>query len=323
MKRVILVLLALSLAAGMAFAAPGREGGAGDGLGDYPNKPIRIIVPYAPGGGTDVFVRTMLKYVDIKQNMAVVNIEGAGGLVGAMEGYHAPNDGYTLIAHNPMEVIGYTLSNMTQIPLWSELEMICWAVTDYMATFVGKQTGFKTIEDVVAYAKANPGQLQWGTVGARTINNIMAQRTIEGMGLTGLVTVVPYESGAQARTALLGGHVQVCQASLGDLNAIIQSGDAIPVVLVSPDRTKLAPNVPTAAEKGLKGIDLLICRGFYAPKGTNPAIVRFLEAAFKAAAENPEFVSEINRFSSDSYFVPGAEAFRRCQEAYNLLKPYY
>ena len=323
MKRIVLVLLVLTLAGVMAFAAPGREGGAGGALGDYPTKSIRCILPYAPGGGTDVFVRTMIKYMDLKNGMAVVNIEGAGGLVGAMEGYNSSNDGYTIIAHNPMEVIGYTLSNMTQIPLWSELELICWAVTDYMATFVGKQTGFKTIEDVVAYAKANPGKLQWGTVGAKTINNVMAQRTIEGMGLKGLVTVVPYESGAQVRTALLGGHVQVCEASLGDLNTIIQSGDAIPVVLVSPDRTKLAPNVPTAAEKGLKGIDLLICRGFYGPKGMNPAQIKYLEGVFKAAAENPEFGVEINKYSSDAYFVPGAEASRRCVEAYNLLKPYY
>ena len=323
MKKCFLVFLAFALIGQVIFASPSADGGSSGGLGDYPNKPIRCIVAYAPGGGTDVFVRTMAKYLDLKQSMAVTNIEGAGGLVGATEGYHSPNDGYTLIGHNPMEIISYSLSNLTQVHLWSELEMICWAVTDYMGTFVSKQSGFATIEDVVAYAKANPGQLQWGTVGARTINNIMARRTIEGMGLTGLVTVVPYESGAQARTALQGNHVQVCQASLGDFAPTIQSGDTIPVLLVSDKRTNLAPNVPTAAEKGLQGIDLLICRGFYAPKGTNPAIIKLLEEAFKKVCENPQFKADIVNYNTDSYFVPRDEAIRRCQEAYDLLKPYY
>jgi len=88
MKRIVLILLALLLAGQMVFAAPGRQGGSADELGDYPNKPITCIVPYGPGGGTDVFVRTLLKYLNptLRHLIAVVNIEGGGGLVGGMQG---------------------------------------------------------------------------------------------------------------------------------------------------------------------------------------------------------------------------------------------
>ena len=325
MKKVVMVLLVLILAGGIAFAAPGKEGGAGDGLGDYPNKPIKCILPFAPGGGTDTFARTLLKYVNptLKHPIAIVNIEGASGLVGAMEFYNGPNDGYTIMAHAVDLVVGYTLSKQTPIPLWKELPTICWAGIDYQGAFASKQSGFKTVEDFVTYAKANPGKITYGTVGARNINNRNAAMIIDGLGLTGLVTMVPYDNGGQIRTALLGNHIQVSQASVGDFNTLISSGDAVPLVLVSDRRTKLAPNVPTSVEKGLKDLTALIPRGFYAAKGTNPAIIKFLEEKFKAGVENPEFVAEITRLYTDPVFIPGAEALKLCEEMYNQFKPYF
>ena len=324
MKKIVLVLLVLILVGGMTFAAGKKEaGGSADGLGNYPSKPIQCIVPYAPGGGTDVFVRTLLKYVSLPQPIAVVNIEGASGLVGAMQGYNSPNDGYTIIAHMSMDLIGMTLSKQSQVELWKELEPICWAVTDYNGTFTSKDSGFKTIEDVVAFAKAHPGELIWGNVGARSINMVLAMRTIEGLGLKDLVRLVPYDGGAQIRTALMGGHVQVSNNSIGDYDSIIKSGDAIPLMLISEKRTNLSPNTPTTVEKGLKDVTTLVPRGFYAPKGTNPAQLKYLEQAFKAAIENPSFVSDITKVSTDAYFLSGAEVREHDKRAFEQLKPYF
>ena len=324
MKKLVLVLLALTLAGGMVFAAGGSQGGkAADGLGDYPNKPIQCIVPYAPGGGTDVFVRTVLKYAKFPQPIAVVNIDGASGLVGGMQGYNSPNDGYTIIAHMPMDLVGMSLSKQTQVPLYADLVPICWAVTDYNGTFTSKDSGFKSIEDVVAYAKANPGELKWGAVGARSVNMVLTLRTIEGLGLKGLVTVVPYDGGATIRTALMGGHVDVSNNSLGDYASIIQSGDAFPLMLITEKRTNLSPNTPTTVEKGLKDVVTLVPRGFYAPKGTNPAQVRYLEGIFKAAIESPEFVADMNKVFVDAFFLGGEEGYARTLKAYDEMKPYF
>jgi len=324
MKKVIWVFLALVLTTGMVFAAAGQQQAAsGSALGNYPSKPIRCIVPFAPGGGTDAFVRTVMKYLKLPQSVAVVNIEGATGLVGAMEGYHSPNDGYTIIAHMPINLLGMTLSGQAQIELWKELEPICWAVTDYEGTFTNKQSGFKSIEEVVAYAKAHPGELKWGVVGARSLTMVMALRIIEGLGLKGLVTIVPYDGGSEIRTALMGNHIQLSNNSLGDFSSVIQSGDALPLIVISETRTNLSPNTPTTVEKGLKDITTLVPRGFFAPPGTNPAQLRYLEAAFKLVIENPEFVTELSKFNTDAFFVPGLEGRKRVEEAYKILKPYY
>jgi len=305
----------------MAFAAGGQQAAAsGNVLGDYPNKPIRCIVPFGPGGGTDVFVRTVLKYVDLKQSIGVVNIEGASGLVGGMEGYNSPNDGYTIIAHMPVDLVAFTLSGQSQTPLWSELEQICWAVCDYNGFFTNKDSGFKTAQELVAYAKANPGKVTFGTVGARTLNSVNSIRIVEALGLTNLVTLVPYDGGAQIRTAILGNHVQVSSNSIGDFRAILESGDAITLGIIGKERTNLMPNVPTTVELGIKEVTTPVPRGFFGPKGMAKVQRDYLAAAFKAALDKPECVAELNRMFIDAKYVDGETGRKETQVIFDDLK---
>ena len=323
MKRSVLVLVILMLVGGMLFAAAGREGGAAGELGNYPSKPITCVVPYAPGGGTDLFVRTLLRYANpkLRHPIAVVNVDGAAGFIGAMQVYHGSNDGYTILAHNGMDLVVFTLSGRTDLKLWQEFVPICWAVTDYQGVFTSSQSGFRTIDELVAHARANPGTMTYGTVGARTMNNLNATQILEGLGLSGLVRLVPYDGGAQIRTAILGGHIQMAQASLGDFGPAIQSGDLRPLLLVSPRRTNLAPDVPTTGERGMPRATTLIPRGFYGPPGMNPAQARFLEGVFKEAVENPEFVADITKAFTDAFFVSAADVFKQSEEAFSILAP--
>ena len=324
MKRIVLVFLALALSGGIVFAG-GRQAAPHGELGNYPTRPITTIVPFAPGGGTDVFVRTLIRHVNplLRNPMAVVNVDGAAGFVGTMQAFHGSNDGYTILAANGMDMIVFTLSGRTDLRLWREFIPIAWAVTDYQGMFASSQSGFRTIDDVITYARANPGALTYGTVGALTMNNINARRILGGLGLTDFIRIVPYDGGAQIRAAIMGGHIQLAHASLSDFGAGIQSGDLHPLLLVSPHRTNLAPDAPTTAERGMPDITTLITRGFYGPPGMNPAQVEFLEGIFRQAVESPEFADEINRVFSDPFFVTGTEVSRLSEEAYVTLRPHF
>jgi len=312
-KRIFVVLLALLLVGGMAFAAGSRAE-------DYPNKSIRCIVPFGPGGGTDVFVRTVLKYVNLPQSIGVVNVEGASGLVGAMEGLNSSNDGYTIIAHMPVDLVAFSLSGQSQIPIWSQLEQICWAVQDYNGFFTNKESGFSTAQELVAYARANPGKVAFGTVGARTLNSVNGMRIVEGLGIKDLVTLVPYDGGAQIRTAILGNHVQVSTNSIGDFRAILESGDSIPLGIIGKVRTNLLPNVPTTVELGIPDVTTPVPRGFFGPPGMARVQRDYLAGIFKAALDNPECVAELNRMFIDVRFVDGETGKRETQVIYDDLR---
>jgi len=313
MKRIFAVLLVLLLAGGMAFAG-GRQ------AGEFPSRPIRCIVPFGPGGGTDVFVRTVLRYTELSQPIAVVNIEGAAGLVGAMEAFNSANDGYTILAHMPMDLIVYSLSGQSAIPLWREFEQIAWAVQDFNGFFTNRQSGFTSATDLVNFARANPGVLTFGTVGARTLNNLNSIRIVEALGISDLVTLVPYGGGAEIRTALLGNHVQVSSNAVGDVRDLIEAGDVIPLGIIGTQRTHLLPEVPTTVELGIN-VTTPVPRGFFAPPGTPRYRLDYLANAFRIALENPSTITELNRMFIDARFVDGVTGRQYTQQVYDDLRP--
>jgi tripartite-type tricarboxylate transporter receptor subunit TctC len=323
MKKISSLWL-IPLSAAIAAAWTDTPASAADGsLGDYPNKPIQCIVPYAPGGGTDSFSRNVMKHMNIKQPIVAVNIEGASGMIGAMQAYNEPNDGYHILAHNPLDVVSFTLSGQTPVPLWSEFETICFAVTDYNMVSTNKETGWKTIEDVVAYAKAHPGQIKWSTTGARTVNMIDTTVIIEKLGLKDLVIVVPYDSGSAARTALMGNNIQVSNSSISDFRSIIDSGDCVPLMVLSEQRSKLIPKVPTTKEKGVEAVTSSVPRGFYAPKGTSAAQIKYLADAMKVAVANPEFEKAMANLGIEARFVDRETGYATIAKAVKELTPYF
>jgi tripartite-type tricarboxylate transporter receptor subunit TctC len=188
------------------------------------------------------------------------------------------------------------------VPLWSELEQICWAVQDYDGFVTGKASGFKTSADMVAWVKANPGKLQFGTLGPRTKNRVLAMAITDGLGIRDLVTLVPYDGGSQIRTAVLGNHVQIATCAMGDVRAIIESGDCLPLGMFSSERSSLLPNVPTTKELGVD-LNYPTPRGFFAPKGMAKAKRDYLSGVFKAALSKPECVAELNKMFIDAKYV--------------------
>jgi tripartite-type tricarboxylate transporter receptor subunit TctC len=183
-----------------------------------------------------------------------------------------------------------------------------------------KQSGFKTVQDMVAFAKAHPGQLKWGCTGTKTTTAVNTMWMAENLGVNGLVTIVPYDGGAQARPALLGDHVQVLTGASGDIRSLIDSGDAIPLMVINDARVRAMPNTPTTLESGCEPT-IFVARTIWAPKGTPPEVVSYLEAAFKKVSDNAEYKAAVQALGVDVRFIDTASTKKVVQEWKTQLEP--
>lgn len=310
-------LMILALAATAVFAAGVRQGGAAN----YPAKPVQIVVPFGPGGGTDVLVRTFMKHIDIGgQPMVAVNIEGASGFVGTMDAANRPADGYTILVASAVDVMAYTFTGQTSRSLSEDLVPVCVIASDYDMVSTNKQSGFKNVPEMVAYAKANPGKIRWGTTGSKTANSVNSMWMAEDLGIIDLVTFVPYDGGGTAKPALLGNHVQVLTGSSGDIRPLVESGDALPLMVINDSRVRVMPNTPTTKESGCDAT-AFVARTVWVPKGTPPEVIKHLEAAFKKVSGKAEYKAAIEALGIDVRFVDAATTQKLVQEWRAQLEP--
>jgi tripartite-type tricarboxylate transporter receptor subunit TctC len=321
MKKLFSLVLVLALVCGAVFAGGQSGGASSSGAANYPNKPVQIVVPFGPGGGTDVLIRTAMKYVDLGgQPMVAVNIEGASGFVGTIDAANRANDGYTILCAAAHDVLSYTFTGQTNRALYEELIPICVIASDFDMVSTNKQSGFKSVQEMVAYAKAHPGELRWGTTGTKTANAVNSNWIADNLGISNLVTFVPYDGGATAKPALLGNHVQLLTGSSGDIRPLVDSGDAVPLMVINDERVRVMPTVPTTRESGCEAT-IFVARTIWAPKGTDPARIKFLEEAFKKVSENPEYKKAIEALGIDVRFIDQATTLRLVNEWHDALEP--
>lgn len=203
------VMLAGALTGCGSTGSSSAQGGSDGASLDYPKNDVQIVIPYAPGGGSDNLVRGMMQYLDLGATTVAVNVEGAAGYIGALQGYNSKNDGYTIMTHNEMDLISYTMSGQSAEPLYENLEYICDVVTDYNLLSTSPDTGWKTAQDVIDYVNANPGKVTVGCTGSNNVNYGTTMELLKDMGIYDKVTIVPYDGGAASETALQGGHIQI------------------------------------------------------------------------------------------------------------------
>ncbi|MGH4039099.1 MAG: Bug family tripartite tricarboxylate transporter substrate binding protein [Sphaerochaeta sp.] len=321
MKKLGLLLMTLLLTTTTLFA-----NGSGEQQetvqADYPTKNVQCIIPYSPGGGSDILTRTIMKYIEMDKPLVAINVDGAGGMIGCMQAFNSPNDGYTILAHNPMDVVSYSLSGQTDIELWSELETICNVVSDFNVISTNKQSGWTTIEEMVEYAKANPGEIKWGVTGAQTVNMADTERIVAALGISDDVILVPYDGGSASKTALLGNHIQVETNSSSDIRSSVDSGDCIPLMVVSDKRIQALPDVITTVEKGIN-VSTAKPRGYYAPKGTPQYVIDYLANAIKVVTEKPEFATTVNNLGLQVDFMTGPESLEKVAGWVEEVKPFF
>ncbi|MDR2132210.1 MAG: tripartite tricarboxylate transporter substrate binding protein [Clostridiales Family XIII bacterium] len=287
---------------------------------DYPANVIQVIVPYSPGGGSDTLARAAIAASDLP--MVAINIEGASGLVGTMQAYESKPDGYTIVVQTTHDLMGFTVSGNTDVRMFEDMPAICELVTDYNAISTNKKTGWTTIEDMVEYVKAHPGEVNWGVTGAQGMDFATTTMHLQDLGIADAVNIVPYEGGSEGMTALLGNHVQVSTLTIGEQAGGIASGDIVPLLISSPDRVEAYPDVPTTKETGLRWYGKAN-RGFFAPPGTPEDILKILQDNFEKVSRDETFKQAMIDYGFTPIFDIGANVDAYMTEAEPMLADVY
>ncbi|MDB5863461.1 MAG: hypothetical protein JWO70_1267 [Betaproteobacteria bacterium] len=261
----------------------------------YPNKPVRMIVAFAPGGGTDIVGRIVGQKLAAKwpQPVVIDNRPGAGSTVGTAMTAKAPPDGYTISMTSMSHAINATLYRTLPYDSIRDFEPIILVARAPNVLVVHPSVAAHTVKDLVALAKARPGQLNFSSSGTGGVSHLSAEwlNAVARMDMLH----VPYKGAGPAMSALLGGEVQVMMAttpvSLPQIKANRVRGIAISSLLRSP----LAPGMPTIAESGFPGFETDTWYGMLAPAGTPAAIVRRLNADTSRALELPDLKAALEQ----------------------------
>jgi tripartite-type tricarboxylate transporter receptor subunit TctC len=281
--------LALSLA--LACAAAAGPGFAADA---YPAKPIRLIVPFPPGGGTDAIARDVANELTttLKWNFVVENRPGSGGNIGVDAAAKSTPDGYTIVLGQTSNLaINPTLYGHLPYDPLKDLTPVALVASAPLVFVVKADSPYKNLADLVAAAKAKPGTLNFASPGNGTVTHLTGELLQKEAGVT--FTHVPYKGGSMALTDLLGGRVQIYAGSVPTLLGHIKSGQLRAIVVTSAQRDPNLPQVPTVGET-YKGFEAVTWFGFVAPAGTPQPIVAKLNAEINKALNTPELKKRLN-----------------------------
>jgi tripartite-type tricarboxylate transporter receptor subunit TctC len=265
------------------------------GQATYPERPIRLIVPFPPGGVTDVVGRMMAGRLaaDLGQPVIVDNKAGAAGVIGSEAVAKAPADGYTLLFTTPNHTINAAFRDTMPYDTEKDLAPVSIAGQVPMLLVSHPSLPFDSFEGFVDYARKNPGKLNASSAGNGTLPHITMELLLLKTGLR--VTNVPYRGAAPALADLVAGQVQLKLDTYATSAQFIADRKLNALAFTSLARSRLLPNVPTVAEKGLPGFDGYLWMGIVAPAGTPPPVLDKLAAASKRAIAAPEMLARFDK----------------------------
>ena len=260
---------------------------------DYPSKPIRVVVPFAPGGPADMLARAIAPTMSatLKQSVIIENKAGAGGSIGVDTVVKSPADGYTIGLSGPGALV--SIPFMTTVPYNVERDIapIVRLATMSGSIVAGPKSGFKSLADLIAHAKARPGQVHFGSAGSGTTTHLAGELLNMEAGIK--LVHVPYRGAAPALTDMLGGHVQLMLPDLSAVLEQVRSGAVTGLAVTSPGRSPFAPDLPTTTELGFPGVISYSFYGLIAPAGTSASIRARIHDAAMAALASPEVLKQI------------------------------
>lgn len=300
MKRQFLRLLGVAALVVAAFPAIAQS--------DYPSKPVKIIVAFPPGGASDMLGRMIGEELGkiLKQPFIVDNIGGAGGVIGTERGAKAAPDGYTLVQTGVgQNAVAHGLD--AGLKYNSDTDFIHISQINYgpNVLVVNPDAPFKTVKELVSFAKANPGKLDYGFTHAASGHMAMELfKQTTGIYMTG----IPYRGGGPMMTDILGGTIKIMFINQDTALPYVKAGKLRALAVTSAQRNSLYPEVPTIAESGYKGFEALSWSGISVPKGTPQPIVDKLEAAITTAMQTPAIKQ---RMDSLGFVIPtlGSKAY--------------
>lgn len=306
--------LAVACASAVAFSSASVAA-------EYPTKQIELIVSYAAGGGTDLLARAYAEAVNkvLPKSVGVVNKPGGSGALGLTEVARAKADGYK-IAMGVVEMTTLPALGMGRFVV-DDFAPIARLNAEPAAITVQTEAPWKTYEEFMAYAKANPGKVRVGNSGTGAIWHLAAAALEQKTGVS--FNHVPFEGAAPAVASLLGGHIEALAVSPAEVITQVQAGKMRTLVVMGDARAKGFENVPTLKEKG---VDLSIgtWRGLVAPKNTPKAALDVLKKATKQATDDPAFQQTLAKMNL-SFAYLDADAFgaamKKDEAFFNVLIP--
>ncbi|KJC55098.1 MFS transporter [Bradyrhizobium sp. LTSPM299] len=255
---------------------------------DYPARPVRIIVPFGPGGPADVVARQIgsILQENLGQPFVVENRTGAGGVIGTLEVAKAPADGYTLLMMSNTQTANESLVPQRKYELMRDLAPIAPLNYSDLVIVVAPAVQAKTLQEFIALAKSQPGKLNYASSGQGTPYH-MAGELFKAMAGIDIVHV-PYRNSGEARSGVIGGQVQMMIDAVPAMAPNVDGNQVRALATTGKTRSTVLPNVPTVIEAGVPGYEATIWLGLMAPAGTPKPIIDKLNAAVNAAIKRPE-----------------------------------
>ncbi|HXW40273.1 MAG TPA: tripartite tricarboxylate transporter substrate binding protein [Xanthobacteraceae bacterium] len=263
---------------------------------NFPERPVHLIVPYAPGGITDFAGREVGQKLSavLGQPVVVENKPGAGGIVGVDYVAHAAPDGYNMAIMDPAIVINPTLQKSMPYDVFKDLVTLSIVSSSPEVLVVAPQLGIKSYAELVAYGKANPGKLNYASAGVGTAPHLAAELWKLGTGIDAVH--VPYKGIGASYTDMMSNKVQMSFSSIAGALPFTSDARVVPLATTGTERSPVYPDLPTVAEAGLPGYSVDLWLGLYGTAGTPPAVLAKLNGAINKALQDGELKTAFAKF---------------------------
>ncbi|HUQ73697.1 MAG TPA: tripartite tricarboxylate transporter substrate binding protein [Burkholderiales bacterium] len=282
----------------------------------YPSKPIRLIVPYGPGGVSDSVGRVLAAGLSktMNQSVFVENRGGAGGTIGGNIAAQSAPDGYTiLLTSPPMTAVAPALIKSMPYNVSTDLIPVSTIITTPNILVVNNDLPVKTIQDLIAYGKgAGKGKLSYGSSGPGSTGHVSATILLGAAGIE--MEHVPYKTSAAAFPDVISGRVSMAFDSLPSTIGFVRGGKVRPILVMSEKRSSLLPEVPTAAESGFPQATMNFWMGVEAPAKMPQPVIDKLSASLKAMMESDDVRKQMAQFGAEPYYTTPAE-FKKVRDA--------
>lgn len=293
-RRVLVAGAAAALAAPMLARAQAA----------WPAKPVTIVVPFPPGGGTDTFARPLAQKLaaQLGQSVVIDNRGGAGGNIGATAAAKATPDGYTFLLGAVHHTVAMTVYKTPGFDVEKDLMPITGVAYVPDVLVINSKLPAANVRELITYAKANPTRINYGSSGNGTTRHLAGEIFNRMTGTA--ITHIPYKGSGPAMTGLIGGEVQMIFEGLGSAATHIRANSIRALAVTSPKRSAAFPDIPTMAEAGVPGFESQSWYGMWAPAGTSPEIVRRMHAEVVKTLAAPDLAATWAAQGAD----PGGES---------------
>jgi tripartite-type tricarboxylate transporter receptor subunit TctC len=272
----------------------------------YPDRAVKIVVPFAPGAGTDAMARLIAQKLSEVMNASFVveNRTGASGAIGTQFVAQAPGDGYTLLlVASPFTTVAASIPNAGYDPLKNFVH-VGMIASGPLVWATNTQVPARDMKELVALAKSKPGALNYGSAGAGGVNHLVLELFKSRTGT--FITHIPYRGIAPATMDMIGGQIQLVTGTIPALLPFIKDGRVKALAVTSAKRSSALPDVPSMAESGLSGFDVVNYFAIAAPAGTPAPVVNALNAAINKVVQMPDVMARFKLDAVDA--APGSPA---------------